>query len=175
MKNLFKATLLGAVVLLTASCGSNAKENVVGTWHVDLSSVDISLGDAVPAEMKAGLEEGKKEMQSAEAQKEADEVSINFNADGTLVAEKAGDDDKLEAKWSVEGDKLKISGEAEGQAFDVALDIEESSADKLTLGLTGEYILAEVKKQAPQVLAMAGGMDLEAMVKGSGIKFSLKK
>ncbi len=175
MKNLAKLTLFVAITLFMIGCGSNAKDNLIGNWKVDPSSLEINLGDGIPEEYKTMINEGKKEM-TEEASREANKVNFEFKDDGKMVVSAEGEKETFEFDWEVNGEKLKINGEVEGQKFEVELDIQESTADKLTLALTGEYILNEIKKQAPMALAGAPeGMDLAKMAEGTSVAISFKK
>lgn len=174
MKKVFKTVAVALTALVMVSCGSNA-DSLVGTWHADVSSLDLVLGDGVPEEMKKGIESEKGEAMK-EAQSEADEVSIEFTKEGKVILSKEGEDEKPELEYTVDGDKLNIKGEIDGEKVDFSLTLAEASADKFTLSITGEEALAQMKEKYPEMLAQAEGMgDLETMVKGSSVSISFKK
>ena len=50
------------------------------------------------------------------------------------------------------------------------------SADKLTLALTAEDLIAQVKEQMPEAMGMVPGeFDIDAMAKGTSMSMSFKR
>ena len=85
------------------------------------------------------------------------------------------DEKTEELDYKFDGSKLTLSGDLDGEKVDIDLNISESTAEKLTIAMTGEEILAQIKAKYPEVLAMAGEMDVDTMVKGCTIAISFKK
>ena len=78
--------------------------------------------------------------------------------------------------WKLEGDKLIIEGEVEEQKGKMALTVESVSADKLTLALTAEDLIAQVKEQMPEAMNMVPGeFDIDAMAKGTSMSMSFNR
>lgn len=177
MKKLVSGVAALAFLLVLGSCGGSTESNIIGKWKVDVSSVDVQLGDAVPDMIKNELGEGMEKMKSPEAQKEADKMTFDFQEGGKLVL--SNGEEKKEAKWSIDGDYLVIEGDMDGQKGKLKLKIDEASGDKLTLSLTGEEIVAQVKEQFPQYIEMMkqmpNGGDAEKMAKGTKLSVSMKK
>ncbi|CAA6804068.1 MAG: Unknown protein [uncultured Aureispira sp.] len=175
MKSIFKLLTVVLITVLLASCGgSGASNNIVGAWHVDLSSIDLVLGDGVPAPMK-GMVQAQKDGLIAEGEGKSDDVTIEFTEAGKMVVSKKGDEKTEELDYKFDGSKLTLSGDLDGEKVDIDLNISESTAEKLTIAMTGEEILAQIKAKYPEVLAMAGEMDVDTMVKGCTIAISFKK
>ena len=59
MKTLLKTLTIGLTVLVLASCGGSSAKDFVGTWKADASSLNLTLGDDVPAEIKLMIEDIK--------------------------------------------------------------------------------------------------------------------
>lgn len=176
MKKIISGFAALAFLLVLASCGGASEADVVGKWKIDVSSIDIKLGDAVPAPMKSELNEGMSEMKSDRAQKEADEMTFDFQEGGKLVISKKGEDEKVDAKWSIDGDYMVIEGEVDGMKGKLKLMIDEVSGDKMTVSLTGEEILAQMKAQQPGMVEMMKGQgDLDKMAEGTKVSVSFKK
>ena len=69
-----------------------------------------------------------------------------------------------------------IEGEVEGQKGKMALNVESISADKLTLALPAEELIAQVKEQMPEAMSMVPGeFDIDAMAKGTSMSMSFKR
>jgi len=164
-----------AFLFVVASCGS-AEKKMVGKWKFDASALNVELGDGFPAEMKDAVDGGIKEMKS-EGAEEMDAVTFDFQEGGKLVV--SGEGDEQTFNWSVDGDYLILSGELEGQSGEIKLMIEDVSDDKMSVSLTAEDLIAQVKEQMPELMDMAksqtGGQDVEKMVKGSKITIGFKK
>lgn len=175
MKRIIGGFAALAFLLVLASCGGK-EADVVGKWKIDVSSIDVTLGDGIPAEMKSMMNGNMSEMKSADAQKEADQTTFDFQEGGKLVISKKGDDEKLEGKWSIDGDYMIIEGEIEGMKGKLKLMLDEVSGDKMTVSLTGEEILAQLKAQQPGMVEMMKGQgDLDKMAKGTKVSVSFKK
>lgn len=175
MKNVLKTLMVVLIPLFLASCGGSASsDGLVGTWRVDLNSLDLVLGDGIPAPMKTGIE-AQKGQAMEQAKSETENITLEFTKDGKAILSKEGEDEKPELDYSLDGDKLSLKGEIEGEKVDLGLNVSEISSDKFTIAMTGEEILAQVKEKYPDMLAAAQGMDLDAMVKGCSIAISFKK
>lgn len=175
MKSVFKLLTVVLISVLLASCGgSGSSAGIVGKWHADLSTFDLVLGDGVPAPMKAGVE-AQKEGLLAQGEAQQDDFTIEFTDAGKMIVSKKGDDKTEELDYSFDGSVLNLKGDVDGDKLDVNLNISEVSADKFTIAMTGEEILAQIKTAAPELLAGAGEMDVDAMVKGCSVAISFKK
>jgi|VirMetMinimDraft_7_1064189.scaffolds.fasta_scaffold10861_1 hypothetical protein len=176
MKSIFKLLTVVLISVLLASCGGSAggADVLVGKWKIDLSTADLILGDGVPAPMK-GMIEGQKEGFLAEGASKSDDITIEFTEAGKMIASKKGEEKNEEFDYTFDGSKLAITGESEGEKIDVSLNISEASADKFTIAMTGEEILSQIKAKYPKMLEGAGGMDVDAMVKGCSVAVSFKK
>jgi hypothetical protein len=165
MKNLFKVTFVALLAAVMISCGSANKEDFVGQWTPDLSSVDIHLSEDIPSQFTSefDIDEVKEEMK--DNQKDADKVIIDFKEDGTLTLGPEGD--TKDFKWDIDGDELVISGkidegpsEINGKDFKLAFEIVESSADmftiKLSAGSLKEQAEAQYKDEMDEAMKQAG-------------------
>ena len=191
MKNVFKTLAVALTALMVVSCGGDeasiaesdvstaevevsTEDLLVGPWKVDPSSLDLTLGDGLAA-FKGAIEEEKGKMLS-EASGESDKVSFEFKEDGKLVLSHEDEDETYSFDWSLEGDKLVIEGEVEGQKGKMALNVQSVSADKLTLALTAEDLIAQVKEQMPEAMGMVPGeFDIDAMAKGTSMSMSFNR
>jgi hypothetical protein len=106
-----------------------------------------------------------------------DAVTFDFQEGGKLVI--SADGEEQEMNWEVDGDHLIVSGEVEGQSGKIKLMIEDVSSDKMSVSLTAEELIAQVKEQMPELMEMAkgqtGGQDVEKMMKGSKLTIGFKK
>lgn len=177
MKKVIGGVAALAFLLVLGSCGGASEADVVGKWKVDASSVNIELGDAVPDAIKGEVDEAMKEMKSGKAKDEMDKVTFDFQEGGKLVI--SADGEEQEAKWSIDGDYLVIEGDMDGRSGKLKLNIDEVSGDKMTVSLTGEEILAQIKEQAPEMIEMMkqmpNGGDVDKMAEGTKFSVSLKK
>jgi hypothetical protein len=176
MKSVFKLLTVVLISVLLASCGggSAGSAGIVGKWHADLSTFDLVLGDGVPAPMK-GMVEGQKEGLLEQGKAQQDDFTIEFTDAGKMVVSKKGDEKTEELDYSFDGSVLNLKGDMDGDKVDINLNVSEVSADKFTIAMTGEEILAQIKTAAPELLAGAGEMDVDAMVKGCSVAISFKK
>ncbi|MFK7796689.1 MAG: hypothetical protein AB8E82_04490 [Aureispira sp.] len=174
MKSVFKLlTIVSIAALLIVSCGGSGA-GLVGKWHVDLSSLDLVLGDGVPAPMKA-MVEGQKDGLVKQGEEQSDDVTIEFTEAGKVILSKVGEEKTEEMNYTFDGSKLNLSGDMEGEKVDVDLTISEVSGDKFTVSMTAEEILAQVKEKYPDALRGTEGMNIEEMAKGSSMSISFKK
>jgi hypothetical protein len=173
MKSVFKLLTIVSIALLIASCGGSGA-GLVGKWHVDLSSFDLVLGDGVPAPMKA-MVEGQKDGLIKQGEAQSDDVTIEFTEAGKVILSKVGEEKTEEMDYTFDGSKLNLSGDMDGEKVDVDLNVSEVTADKFTISMTAEEILAQVKEKYPDALRGTEGMDIEAMAKGSSMAISFKK
>lgn len=176
MKSVFKLFTIVLITVLLASCGggSGSTAGLVGKWHADLSSLDLVLGDGIPAPMKAGIE-AQKDGLLKQGEAQSDDVTIEFTEDGKMILSKEGEEKKEELNYAFDGNKLSLTGDMDGEKVDFDLNISEVSASKFTISMTAEEILAQVKAKYPALLNAAGGMDIDAMAKGSSMAISFKK
>ena len=174
MKNVFKTLLVALTALVLVSCGGTEMTSIdlAGSWKADPSSLDLTLGDGLAA-FKGMIEEGKEEMLS-EISGESDKVTFDFKEDGKLVVSAEGKDETF--NWSLAGDKLTLEGELEGQKGKIELTVESVSAEKLTLALTAEDLIAQIKEQMPEAMnQVPGEFDVDAMAKGTSMSMSFNK
>jgi len=174
MKSVFKLLTVVLISLLLTSCGGDSATGLVGEWHADLSSFDLVLGDGVPAPMK-GMVEAQKAGLLEQGKAQQEDFTIEFTDAGKMVVSKKGDEKTEELDYTFDGNKLALSGEIEGDKVNISLNVSEVSADKFTIAMTGEEILAQIKTQAPELLAGAGEMDVDAMVTGCSVAISFTK
>jgi hypothetical protein len=178
MKSIFKLLTVVLISVLLASCGGGAgggsTAGLVGQWKADLNSFDLILGDGVPAEMK-GMVEMQKAGLLEEGKAQSDDFTIEFTDAGKMVVSQKGEEKSEELDYTFDGNKLALSGETEGEKVNISLNVSEVSADKFTIALTGEEVLAQIKAEYPELLASAGEMDVDAMVKGCSVTLSFKK
>ena len=176
MKNVFKTLAVALTALVLVSCGgAEETANLTGSWKADPSSMDLTLGDGIPAEFKTMIEEGKKEVMS-EATHEVEGMLIEFTEDGKIVLSKDGEEAPFTLNYTIEGDKLSIKGEVEGEKLDYHVTLSEASADKFTVTLTAEDLLAQIKEQMPEAMnEVPGEFDFAAMAKGTSMSMSFKK
>lgn len=171
MKNVFKTLAVALTALVLVSCGGADSAGLVGVWEADPSSLDLTLGDGLAA-FKGAIEEQKSEMVS-EASEESESITFEFKEDGKLVLSHEDKDETFSFDWSLEGDKLIIEGEVEGEKGKMALTVQSVSADKLTLALTAEDLIAQVKEQMPEAMSrIPGTFDIDAMAKGTSMSIS---
>jgi len=174
MKNVFKTLAVALTALVLVSCGGTDSAELVGVWKADPSSLDLTLGDGLAA-FKGAIEEQKSAMLS-EASEESESITFEFKEDGKLVLSKEGEDETFSFDWSLEGDKLIIEGEVEGEKGKMALNVQSVSAEKLTLALTAEDLIAQVKEQMPEAMNMVPGeFDIDAMAKGTSMSMSFNR
>ncbi|MDC0313622.1 lipocalin family protein [Flavobacteriales bacterium] len=176
MKNVFKTLAVALTALALVSCGGTevTSAGMAGKWKADPSSLDLTLGDGLAA-FRGVIEEEKNNMLS-EASEESETITFDLKEDGKLVLSKEGEDETFSFDWSLEGDKLIIEGEVEGQKGKMTLNVQSVSADKLTLALTAEDLIAQVKEQMPEAMNMVPGeFDIDAMAKGTSMSMSFKK
>ena len=191
MNKVLKTLAVALTALIVVSCGGDeapieeadvstaeaevsTEDLLVGPWKVDPSSLDLTLGDGLAA-FKGAIEEEKSKMLS-EASEESETITFDLKEDAKLVLSKEGEDETFSFDWSLEGDKLIIEGEVEGQKGKMALNVESVSVDKLTLALTAEELIAQVKEQMPEAMGMVPAeFDVDAMAKGTSMSISFKK
>jgi hypothetical protein len=174
MKKVIISSVLIALVLLMSSCGS---KSIQGTWKVDPSSLDLVLGEGFPEEMKKGVEETKVEVKSEKAQKELDKITLELLEGGVAKLKHADHaEDTQEFHWKQNGDVLNLNGEIDGEKFNANLNILKSSADEVTIGLTGESLLEQVKAERPELMEQIPAMfDVKKLVEGAKVSISMKK
>ena len=175
MKKVIGGIAALAFLLTLGSCGGPSEADMVGEWKIDSSSIDVKLGEGVPTEVKAMVQAGKADMLQ-EGSKEMEAASIKFEKGGKLIASAEGEEQ--EGKWKLDGDKLVVSMEEGGKEVSIAFNVDEVDGSKMTLTLTAEELLNTMKKQEPravdQIKAMTG-TDVEKMIEGTSLTFSLKK
>tara|TARA_B110000285_G_C14896013_1_gene500894 strand:- start:55 stop:570 length:516 start_codon:yes stop_codon:yes gene_type:complete len=144
MKTLLKTLTIGLTVLVLASCGGSSAKDFVGTWKADASSLNLTLGDDVPAEIKLMIEE-KKKGATLHNLREADRVNFKFKEGGRLSI--SWDQGVETLNWSVDGDYLTLDGEIKGDRRGeplkgkVLLYVESVSSNKLTVSVTAQEIV----------------------------------
>ncbi len=176
MKKVFKTLAVALTALVLVSCGGTEQTSadLIGSWKAAPSSLNLTLGDGLAA-FKGMIEEGKQEMLS-EASAQIEKVTFDFKEDGKLVVSAEGEDEAFTFNWSLAGDKLTLEGELEGQEGKIELSVESVSADKLTLALTAEDLIAQIKGQMPEAMdQIPGEFDVDAMAKGTSMSISFNK
>lgn len=175
MKKIIISSVFVALIMLMSSCGSSS---IQGTWKVDPSSLDLVLGEGFPEQMKLGVEEMKKEATSERTKSEADKVTLELLEGGVAKLKYADADERTqEFKWSQNGNVLNLNGEVDGEKFNANLDIMESSANEVMIGITGESLLEQIKAEQPELLEnqMMKMLDLDKIVTGSKVSVKMKK
>lgn len=174
MKKIIISSVFIALVLLMSSCGGASIE---GTWKVDPTSLDLVLGAGFPEEMKQGVEEAKNQATSADAKEEADKMTLELLADGKAkIKHTEHTDENHEFNWTKTGKVLNLNGEIDGEKFNINLDIISSSANEMTIGFTGESLLAQVKAERPEIIEQIPAMfDLNKLVEGAKVSVKLVK
>jgi len=167
MKNLFKVTFVALLAAVMVSCGSASKEDFVGQWTPDLSSIDIHLSEDIPSDLSQNLDIDEMKAEAKKGQSEADKVIIDFKEDGKLVLGPEGD--TKEFNWDIDGDNLVISGkmdegpsEIKGKEFELAFEIVESGSDAFTIKLSAmslkEQLEAQFKDEMDEAMSQVGPM-----------------
>lgn len=175
MKKILSSALIIAGLLIFTSCGGGPEQTLIGSWHVDASSLDLKLGDGFPAEMKEMVEQGKEEVRT-EGAEDLKNLTVEFKEDGKFVISMKGEDEKVEGSWKIENEKLVIEAEVEGKRGSITLTLDEVSDEKVALSLSAEDLLAEIKKQMPEALEeLPPYMDIDKMAKGTKFMAALKK
>jgi hypothetical protein len=150
MKSIFKLLTVVLISVLLASCGA-------GVDGVDGSSSTAGLVGQWKADLSSF------------------DLILGDGVPAEMVVSKKGDDKTEELDYNFDGNKLALSGEVEGDKVNINLNISEVTADKFTIALTGEEVLAQIKAEYPELLASAGEVDVDAMVKGCSVTLSFKK
>lgn len=174
MKKVIISSVLIALVLLMSSCGAKSIE---GSWKVDPASFDLVLGEGFPEEFKANVESAKKEASSENTIGEAKKVTLEL-LEGGVAKLKHEDhaDDTQEFHWKQNGDVLNLNGDIDGEKFNANLDIIASSADEVTLGLTGESLLKQMKAERPELMEQIPPMiDVNKLVEGAKVSVKMKR
>lgn len=161
-----------AFLFVVASCGGVSEKDIVGKWSVDASSIDIKLGDGVPAEMKEMVNKGKKEMME-EGKSDMEAATIEFKEGGKLVVGAEGE--SQEGTWELDGDQLILGMEERGKKASIKLGV-EMDGDNMTLTLTAEEVMNLLKEQGMDKMVEAqAGEKLDKMVEGTSVSVTLKK
>jgi hypothetical protein len=177
MKIFNKVTILIvlASLFIFASCGSREKD-ILGKWSPDLGSIDLKLGDGIPADIKSEVEQ---EMSGVKAmQFMMDQIIIEFKEEGVLTLGPTGD--TRDFNWKLDGNNLVLSGELEGLKADFSLEIKELSKEKMTLFISAEAMMEQAKKAMGSEFdeAMAeipAEVNVNDMVKGTSMAITLTK
>jgi len=175
-KTIIFGMFLTASLFILNSCGGDLQKNIVGKWTADLSSLEVTLGDGIPGDIKPEVESGVKEVKSMQFL--AEQVTIDFKDGGVLTLGPSGD--TKDFNWKVDGNNIVLSGELEGQKFEFSIEAKESSADKIVLFISAESALEQMKKvmgaEFDQAMGeLPPGVDINAMVKGTSASMTLKK
>ena len=88
-------------LILIAGCGGGIESQIVGNWHVDPGSIQVSR-------LAPGAD---KKPEWADAKAVLGKTQVQFATDGTVSA--IGFDMRSAAKWTLSGFAIKISGTAE--------------------------------------------------------------
>lgn len=170
MKKVIGGLAALAFLFVVASCGSVSEDDVVGKWSIDASSIDITLGDGVPADIKKMVEQGKKEMME-EGKSDMESAVIEFKKGGKFSVQGESE----EGTWKLDGDQLILGMEQRGKKVSVKFDV-EMDGDDMKLTLTAEEVMNVLKEQGlDKMLAAQAGGDLDKMVEGTSLSFNLKK
>jgi hypothetical protein len=174
VKGMLMLVLL-ATMFVCNSC-SNKEKNIIGKWAADLSSIDLKMGDGIPSDIKSEVEQemsGLKSMQFV-----IDQVIIEFKEGGVLTLGPSGD--TRDFQWKIEDHSLMLSGDLEGIKAEFSIEIKELSKDKMTLFVSAESMLNQVKKvmgsEFDEAMAeIPSDVNINDMVKGTSVAISLIK
>ncbi len=178
MKKIIGGFAALAFLLVLGSCGGASEADMIGKWKMDAGSIDLKLGDGVPAEMKAMVEFGKKEMMS-EGKEDIEGATVEFKKGGVFTVSMDGQSE--DGKWKLDGDNVVLTMKPEGAKKEVSISliVEEVSGDAMTLTLTAEELVNTIKKQDPNAMkmieSMSGQSDIEKMIDGTQVSFTMKK
>ncbi len=173
MKHIIISTVVIAVSLLFSACGG---ANLEGSWKVDPSSFEIVLGEGFPKDWRGYVDKAKEEAKSERTKKESDNVTLVLKPNGIAeIQDLEHPEDTIAFNWKQSGSVLNLNGEIENENFNVNLDIMGSSNDDVTLGLTGESILKQVRTEKPELLEneFLKMLNLDNMAKGTQLSIKM--
>ncbi len=178
MKKVIGGLAALAFLFVVASCGGVSESDLVGKWTADPSSVEITLGDDVPSEMKSMVERGEKEMKQ-EASSDIKATTIEFKEGGKLVVSAEGQEQT--GTWSLDGEDLTLGMEAQGMKVELTVQV-EMDGDSMTATLQATEILKAIKKATKDqpgademIKRMTGDEDLDKLAKGTSISVTFNK
>ncbi len=178
MKKVIAGIAALAVLFVVASCGGVSEGDLVGKWSVDPSSVEITMGDGIPSEMKKMVKEGQKEMEQ-EASEDLKAATIEFKEGGKLVISAEGE--SQEGTWSLDGEDLTIGMEQGGVKGEITVQV-EMDGDNMTATLQATEIVKAIKKAmkdepraGEMIERMTDGMDMDKMAEGTSISITFNK
>lgn len=179
-----------SLCFLLLSCGDNETSNdtkketvnsqeLVGKWQIDVSSFEYELGKGIPADIRKEADKALSDQDFAKDQLKANSIVFEFNKEGKLIIHDNKKKNQETVNWKVVDKLLYFEGELEGQRGKINVELLECNKDKFTIKITGESILAQMKEQRPELLALAKGSpeleDLDKLVSGSWISISFKR
>lgn len=153
------------------SCGNNSLE---GTWNVDISSLDITFGEAFPEEMKKNVEGVAQETKNMEDNNS--KLTIELLKNGKAILKHSNKTENKEINWSKKKDKINFNGVIDNQNFDIDLDIISTSKNTITIGLKGESILKQIREKRPEMIKKYDLIfNLDNLAKGTKISINMNK
>ena len=172
MKKLIGGLAILVSLFILGGCGGTPEEKIIGTWKINIRSVDITLGDVFPADAKM-IVKGYSFALLMQAPS-ANKISFEFKKNGDFIVAAAGD--KVKGKWSIKGKRLKLYTSVEGQKAEVVLHIKEIESDEMTISLSAQMLLDQLKSLLPKTLQlMVSNHEVTELVKGTSIKATFKK
>lgn len=188
MKPLFYLSI--SICFFLFSCSENEvtddikKESVdtndlVGKWQMDVNSFKFELGTGIPADIRKEAEKAMSDQNFAKEQLKANYIIFEFNNEGKLIIHDNKKKKSETVNWKSDNKLLSFEGEIDGERGKVNVELLNCTKDMFTIKLTGESILAQLREQRPELLALAKGSpqfeDLDKIVAGSWISISFKK
>ena len=174
MKKIILFTFIVLITIFVLSCKSNTLE---GKWQVDPTTLDLVLGEGFPEFMKEGVNEFMKEAKSEDSKTESEKITLELLPDGKgILSHEEEPNDDIEIKWSLNKNILRLYGTIDDEFIDIELEVLEISKNEVLLGLTGEFILKQLREKHPEILEKVPGMfNLDALAKGGRITVKMKR
>lgn len=168
---------------------STIADDLVGTWKVDVSSLKIDFGDNIPYKIKEEIS-GEIDRASDRSEENFDLISFVLMDGGKGYAMHVDHDDKKYFDWSIDNGKLILEGELDNSYLKIAVEIDDLASDHVTLSLTGEELLEQLRSQIPKELDEAEAemkedmrrdedfervLNFEELAEGSAMRITFKK
>ena len=172
MKKIIGGMAILLSLFILGGCTGTPKEEIVGTWKINTRSIDITLGEAFPTDLRI-MVKGYRFMLFTQ-QSEANKISFVFKKGGKFIVEAYGD--KVNGRWSIKGNNLKLSTTVDGHKAQILLHIDEVESDKFTVSLTAKMVLDQLKSLLPESMQAAlSNREITDLLKGTNIKASFKR